>query len=196
MKKRVYLSTIVFLIVSSTNLCTHKPHIEKRDNNRFNVAFTAGYVFKFDDRFKEIYGHGMANAITADFSYYPWNILGVGAKCSYWRSKGRTAFLQLRSIAQEIPFIVYARGIKTFDCALQLYGSLGGGFAWIKEKSYLGSVQTYKGLGEIEVGLNSPIWHRINLTFATRYLFPPQCFKGDTANIGGFDIRAGIGVSF
>ena len=73
---------------------------------------------------------------------------------------------------------------------------LGGGFAWIKEKSYLGCPTVYKGLGEIEVGLNYPIWRCIGITGALRYLFPPQSQGCDKIDVGGVDLRAGIGFSF
>ena len=198
MKKVVYFSLLMFLSVLSAGLFTNQLEANELENeyNRFSTAFTAGYVFKHDGRFKEVYGRGIANAITADFCYYPWEVWGVGTKLSYWRAKGRTAFLKQRSIIQEVPLVFYLRRVKTFDCGLQLYGTLGGGFVWVKEKSYLGKVHTFKGLGEIEVGLNSPVWHHLNLTLALRYLFPSQCYVGNKANVGGFDLRAGIGISF
>ena len=187
MKKIVFS----FLLFSGIILCAD--HHEKR---RFDGAFTAGYVFKSGDRFKDVYGHGMVNTITGDFCYYPWKHGGFGAKLSYWRAKGETTFLKYRTVLQEIPVIVYARGRKTLACDLQLYGSLGAGFAWIKEKSYLASVHLYRGLGELEVGLNYPIWRCVNFTAAARYLFPPQSRMGERVDVGGVDLRAGIGFSF
>lgn len=205
MKKILYSYCFLLLAVFSTGLCTHQLHAResniqagklKNEYNRFNLAFTSGYVFKHDSRFRDIYGQGIINAITADFCYYLRQCWGFGTKLSYWRAKGRTAFLQQRTIIQEVPLVAYLRGIKTFDGGTQVYGSFGGGFVWLKEKSYLASQHTYKGLGEVEVGINSPVWHRLNVTLALRYLFPSQCYCGNNVNVGGLDMRAGFGISF
>lgn len=193
MKKIIEFSLFALIVAVPASLFGDDA---KERDCRFNTAFTAGYVFKNDCRFKNVYGHGMINAITADGCYSPWKHWGLGAKVGYWRAKGHTDFLRQCTLAQEVPLTVYLRGKKEFQCRLQLYGSLGGGFAWIKEKSYLGCPTTYKGLGELEVGLNYPIWRFINLTGAFRYLFPPQCHDGATIDVGGIDLRAGIGFSF
>ena len=190
MKKNLFFSLLILASMVSTRLFCN-------DSEKFFAAVTAGYVFKNnDDRFKDVYGHGVINAITGDFCYYPWERWGLGAKISYWRKKGRTSFLQLRSIIQEVPVTFYARLIKRFDCKLNLYASLGGGFIWLKEKSYLGTVRLTKGIGEVEVGLYYPIWRRLNITGAFRYLFPPQSHSCEKVRFGGFDLRAGIGFSF
>ncbi|MDP3889245.1 MAG: hypothetical protein Q8Q25_01725 [bacterium] len=168
----------------------------KERDSCFSTAFSAGYVFKHDSCFKEVYGHGVINIITADGCYYPWQCWGVGAKVSYWRAKGKTTFLKQCSLLREVPVTFYLRAIKEFPCCLQLYTSLGGGFVWIKEKSYLGNVRLYKGIGELEVGLNYPIWRFINITGVFRYLFPPQSQSCEKVDVGGFDLRAGIGFSF
>lgn len=166
-------------------------------DTRFATAFTAGYVFKHDCTFKKAYEHGMINIITADGCYYPWHAWGFGAKVSYWRKHGHTLFLKQCSLLQEVPVTLYVRGKKEFDCALQLYGSLGGGVAWIQEKSYLGKTTVHKGLGEVEVGLFYPLWRCVHVTGALRYLFPRQdstcCAKID---VGGVDMRAGLGFVF
>ena len=193
MKKILFICFFTLLSMVSTRLSGNS--LEKKHSS-FSGTFSAGYVFKHDCKFKAVYGRGMVNAITFDGCYYPWECWGFGAKISYWRKKGCTTFLQRRSILQEVPITFYVRRIKKFDCGLQMYGSLGGGVIWIKEKSYLGDVRLTKGIGEVEVGLNSPVWHHLNLTIAFRYLFPSQCHAGEKANVGGFDLRAGIGFSF
>jgi hypothetical protein len=104
--------------------------------------------------------------------------------------------LNYQTVVQEVPVTIYARGRKNLSYGLQLYGSLGAGFAWIKEKSYLGNVHLYRGLGELEVGLNWNMWRCVNLTGAVRYLFPPQHHEGAKFDAGGVDLRAGIGFSF
>jgi len=197
MKKLLFFFSIIFF---SLTPALHAADLQTKGLDKeyypFNTTVTAGFVFKHDCRFKQIYGKGMVNAITADFCYRAWQVWGFGAKLSYWRRKGCTSFLQQRALAQQVPFTIYVRGIKTFDRGVQLYASLGAGFIWTREKSYLGCPTTTKGVGEIEAGVNSPVWHHLNLTLALRYLFPPQCYNGDKADVGGVDLRAGIGISF
>lgn len=190
MKKILILSSCILILVPLLS------HAAEREHTWLTTDLSAGYVFKHDCRFKEVYGQGMVNIITADGCYYPWSFLGFGAKLSYWRAKGHTAFLQLRTHAQEVPFTVYVRGIKEFPCRFQLYGSLGAGLAWIKENSYLGDVHVTKGIGEIEVGFRYPFWRCLTIMSAFRYVFPPQSQKSHTIDVGGCDLRAGIGLTF
>jgi hypothetical protein len=191
MKKILFFS--LFMLLSGV---TRQLFANCYDYSCFDAAFAAGYVFKNDNHFKDVYEHGMINVITGDGCMYPWKYGGIGAKLSYWRAKGETTFLHYHTLLQEIPVTAYIRGRKKFECALQLYGSIGAGFAWIKEKSYLGTVQLYKGIGELEVGLSYPIWHYVDITFAARYLFPPQSRLCEKIDVGGIDLRAGIGFSF
>jgi|SRR5581483_348864 len=165
--------------------------------NVFAAALSSGYVFKHDCNFKQVYGHGLINVLTADVCYYPFRIAGFGAKASYWRSHGgKTSFLRFCSQLHEVPVTVYARLIKGFDCGLQIYGSLGGGVALIREKSYLGCAKAHKGIGEIEFGVFHPIWWALNVTAAVRYVFPRQCQCDEKIDVGGADLRAGVGIVF
>jgi hypothetical protein len=193
MKQILYSSFCILLFGVATQFLAD--HYETQ-SSCFDAAFSAGYVFKNDDRFKDVYGHGMVNVITGDGCFYPWEHGGIGAKLSYWRATGKTTFLKFHSLLQEVPVTVYVRGRKNFECDVQLYGSLGAGFAWIQEKSYLGNVRFYKAIGELEVGFNYPICPCVNITTAVRYLFPPQSRLGERIDVGGFDLRAGIGFSF
>jgi hypothetical protein len=194
MKKLLFFfSFLTPLVVSSTALLGEV--CEDRAAS-FNGALSAGYVFKQDCTFKKVYGHGMANVITADGCYYFWQPWGIGAKVSYWRKHGCTTFLKRRTLLQEVPLTFYLRRQHDFECGLQLYASLGGGVAWGKEKSYLGSVKFHKGIGEVEAGLNYSSCGRFNITGACRYLFPKQSVTGHKVAVGGVDLRAGIGVTF
>lgn len=102
---------------------------------------------------------------------------------------------------QARPLTAYVCRMFDFRCGLQLYGSLGGGAAWMREKSYLGHVHQWRGIGEVELGLNYPVWCLLDFTSAFRYIFPRQSQKYTLQNykkmdVGGFDLRAGIGYSF
>lgn len=194
MKKILFIFFISLVLLVPSHLFGND--VEKE--NKYDLAFTAGYVFKNDSQFKDVYGHGIINALTADFCYHYWERWGLGAKLSYWRKKGRTTFLQQRAIIQELPITFYLRRIKEFNCGLQLNASLGGGLVWMKEKSYLGKKKLTKGIGELEFGLQYPIWRCLNIVGAFRYLFPPQRQSNvcERTVVGGFDLRAGIGFSF
>jgi hypothetical protein len=196
MKKLILFSFFILLLVPSVQLFGKEEKEEKKNDSLFTGALTAGYVFKHDCLFKQIYGHGMVNVITGDGCYYPWEHWGLGVKVSYWRAEGKTTFLKHCSLLQEVPVTFYLRKRKDFDCGLQLYGSLGGGVIWMQEKSYLGKVHSNKGIGELEIGVNYPAWHWINVTGAFRYLFPRQTEFCRKVDVGGCDLRAGIGFSF
>lgn len=194
MKKILLFSLLVFVLMLPTRLLCDE---SEKQNSRFSGAFTTGYVFKNDDCvFKKVHGHGMGNVITGDGCYYPWESWGIGMKVSYWLAIGHTTFLKRRTLLQEVPITFYVR--KLFDVGhdVQMYASLGGGIAWIKEQSYLGHVHTTKGIGEAEVGLNYPVQRRLYFTTALRYLFPRQSQGCEKIDVGGVDLRAGLGFAF
>jgi len=193
MKKIIIVASFICLFMVSEQLFGA---LYEADDSCLAGALTAGYVFKNDCAFKEVYGHGVVNVITADGCYYRWNPWGIGAKVSYFRAHGKTTFLKFKTLLQELPVTVYVRRIKSFRNGLQVYGSLGGGYLWVKEKSYLGDTRINTGIGEIEVGFNYPVCCCVNLTTAFRYLFPPQCHCSEKVDVGGVDIRAGFEVSF
>lgn len=195
-KNEINMKKIIFLLL----LFTTTFHSLNSCENSFYTNFSAGYVFKHDTDFKEVYGSGLANLITADFCYSRCGKWGIGTKVSYWRAHGKTTFLKQRTTLKEIPLTFYLRAIKDI-CSLQMYASLGGGIVWIKEKSYLGERKIHKGVGEAEIGLNYMVRECFNLTSALRYLFPAQrvCKKNvcdHKIDIGGLDLRLGIGFSF
>lgn len=190
MNKALFLSFIVStfatqIMSSSEEKCTH-----------YSTALTSGYVFKHDARFQEVYGHGIVNIITGDGYYYFCKHWGLGATVGYWRAQGTTNFLQQHTLLQQVPFTIVGKGQYHFNCGLKLYGALGAGFIWTKEKSYLADTKTTKGIGTLEAGVVYPVWRFIEVTAAFRYLFPPQHQSGHTIDVGGCDLRAGIGFSF
>ena len=198
MEKTLFRIAVVMCGLSSLYLWGKHERVELSDTC-FTGAFTAGYVFKYNDCwFKEVYGTGMVNAITFDGCYNPWEYVGFGTKVSYWLAKGETTFQKRSTHLYEVPWTFYVRGMGHLKCNLRLYGSLGGGPVWIKEKSYLGTVSVTKGLGEAEIGAVYPVWSHLIVTGAFRLLFPCQslCDGGPTVNIGGCDLRAGIGFAF
>jgi hypothetical protein len=194
-KKKVAMKSILFFSSMILSLVLPK-QLFGHDAKSWFSAISAGYVFKHDCSFKNVYGRGIVNMITVDGSYSPWNFWAIGTKISYWRAKGKTSFLKESSLLQEVPVTLYVRRIKEFQSALQIYASLGGGVVWVKEKSYLGEVRLHRGIAEVEAGLVYPIVRCINVISAFRYLFPSQSQSCNKKDLGGFDVRAGIGFSF
>ncbi len=192
MKKIIILIFFISLMLSTHTWCDTATM-----RSCFTGALSAGYVFKHSDHnFKKVYGRGMGNVLTADICYYPWQSWGIGGKISYWLAPGRTTFFKRHTFLQEIPVTFYVRKMIDFCSGLQLYASLGGGFTWIREHSYLGRVQQCRGVGEVEIGLHYPVWCRLDFTSAFRYLFPRQSQRHAKADVGGFDLRTGLGFSF
>lgn len=197
MKNNVFLITFVIAIVSLGWCAPVMCESCAQANSCFTTALTTGYVFKHDDcTFKQVYGHGIQNVITADACYYPWECWGIGGKVSYWRATGRTAVLRECTTLQEIPITVYLRRIFERWCNWQAYASLGGGAIIIKEKSYIACVDHHVGIGEVEVGFNYSMCSCVDLTGAFRYLFPQACFCAQKVDVGGFDLRVGLGFSY
>lgn len=193
MKKIICL--LFVLCVSTINVFAPRI-LSEADSPRGTFALTTGYLFKNDCRFKEVYGHGMQNIITADLVSYPWNFWGMGLKASYLHAIGKTTFLQFCTKLQEVPLTFSFRRLLVFKHNIEMYASLGGGFTWIHEKSYLECIKMYKGIGDVEVGFNYPIYKCLKLTTAFRYLFPPQCFCRLNIDVGGVDLRAGFLFEF
>lgn len=191
----------LFFVVTMFSLSMLRASDGNRDESSkshyFTAALSAGYVFKHDDcLFKNVYGEGIANILTADGCYYPGDFWGVGAKIGYWLARGRTTVSHRRTHIQEIPITFYLRGRINCRCGLQPYASVGGGVIFIEERSYLGRVSTHKGIGEGEIGMNYVANNGLTIIGAFRYLFPREMVCGQRVDVGGFDIRAGIGFSY
>ncbi|MCX5924596.1 MAG: hypothetical protein NTZ68_04185 [Candidatus Dependentiae bacterium] len=195
MKKIIWFFVFLYVCIPSLKLAAHLK-LSDAESPKFSSAFTAGYVFKNDCRFKDVYGLGMVNVITGDFVYYPWDFWGLGLKTSYWRAKGRTTLLNLCTKLEEIPLTFTVKRLVIFKHDIEFYGSLGGGVVWMREKSELECVKMLKGIGEVEIGLNYPICNHFKFTTAFRYLFPRQYVGCSKIDVGGADLRAGFELVF
>lgn len=187
--KRIALFT--FLIVFSLT----KIIAENNKNPRINLALTGGFIWKHDTRFKKIYGQGIPD-ITLDGCYYFNNAIGMGIKGSFRKKNGKTTVLHQPTKFHEFPLIGYVRGIV--GDKVQFYISAGGGIIFVHEKSYIGDVKTHAPGAELETGLNFNFFDHFYITGAFRALF----FNKNRSSIhtmqelGGYGIRAGIGLSF
>ncbi len=193
MKKIIYSLVCVSLINAQLHA---RNFLSDEESPKFSSAFSAGYVFKHDDRFQEVYGHGMIDVITGAFVYYPWDFWGFGAKVSYWQAKGKTTLFNFCTKLYEVPLTFTIQRLILFKHGIDLYFSLGGGISWVKEKSFIDTIKFHKGIGELEVGFNWPLYKALKLTTAFRYLFPRQFLCDEKIDVGGSDLRAGLEFSF
>ncbi|MBY0110181.1 MAG: hypothetical protein K2X90_03665 [Candidatus Babeliaceae bacterium] len=193
--RKQYLFLILFFLPLFCNKA--RQNLKKQDFTKFNLTFTTGYVFKHDDDFfKERFKNGIQNIITVDGCYYFLPAIGIGSKVSYWATKSHGTFLNNPAKLQEVPLTFYLRTIFYSWKNLQLYTSLGGGAIFLAEKNYQEAIKTSKGIGEFELGLNIFLGRYFDISGAFRYLFPRETFNNQKADIGGFDLRAGIGLSY
>ena len=193
MKKIIWSLVYVSLINLHVNA---RQILSDVDSPKFSSAFSSGYVFKNDCRFQKVYGRGMIDIITGAFVFYPWDFWGLGLKVSYWQAKGNSTLFNFNTKLREIPLMLTLQRLLIFKHGIELYFSAGGGAAWIKEKSYLDTIKFWKGLGEIEIGANWPLYKNLKLTTAFRYLFPRQFLCSEKIDVGGCDLRGGLEFSF
>ncbi|MGB8467403.1 MAG: hypothetical protein WCE21_00200 [Candidatus Babeliales bacterium] len=194
MKKIVVLTALLYASIVSAGSCS----VHTLEDTCFTTAFSSGYVFKHDDHnFKEVYGRGMGDIITVDGCYHIRPSWGIGGKFSYWLASGNTTFFKRRTFLHEVPVTFSVRYMLNCCTGFQLYTSLGGGVAWMQEESYLGTSHLTRGIGEWEGGFHYSRCGRLSLTSAFRYLFPRQSHNHQSKmDVGGFDLRVGLGVSF
>lgn len=191
------LCTLSSLYASQGNKARQDLNKQQPQTTHWNLAFTTGYVFKQNDNFfEQRFNNGIQNIITVDSCYYFTDALGIGAKVSYWKVTSENTFLKGHSKLQEVPLTFYLRAVGNYSFGLRPYISLGGGAIFLAEKNYQESIKTSKGIGELELGLNWFLGRYFNFTGAFRYLFPRETINKQKADIGGFDLRAGIGFSY
>lgn len=194
--KKYFLLLFMFLPLLP-NKARQDLNKQQPESIHWSLAFTTGYVFKHDKNdFRDNFNNGIQNIITVDGCYYFLPNIGVGTKVSYWSTKKHGTFLNNPAKLQEVPLTFYLRTLVYPGKSLQLYTSLGGGAIFLVEKELQKTVKESKGIGEFEIGLNLFLMQNLAITGAFRYLFPRETFNKQKADIGGFDLRAGIGFSF
>jgi len=195
MKKFALLLFLFFPLLA--NKARQDLNKQQPQSTHWNIAFTSGYVFKHDKSdFRENFNNGIQNIITVDCYYNFLESLAVGTKVSYWKTKTHGTFLINPAKLQEVPLTFYLRTNLNPGKSFQPYISLGGGAIFLVEKEFQKTIKESKGIGEFELGLNWLLTRNFNITGAFRYLFPRETFNKQKADIGGFDLRAGIGFSY
>ncbi len=197
MQKGIQIKRLLLLVtglLSSKLLC--EEYSNKIYAQTYDFTLSSGYVWKSDFHFKNVYGSGIPNLITADICYWLYEFLGLGIKSAYWEKTGRTTVFQQHARIQEVPLILYLKG--GIGDRIRGYFALGGGVIFAKERSYLGKIWQIVPGGDIELGVNCFIIKQLYVTAAFDYLFfykQVSSFHGKR-DFGGYGFRLGLGTGF
>lgn len=161
-----------------------------------SFSVTTGLIWINDRDFNLVYSGEMSDLITLDY-LWRYGSHGIGAKISYWATRGNTTCTKEIANVFEIPTTIYVR--TQFGNALQSYVSLGAGFIYVLEKSpKIGSAHFLVAGLDIEAGMNWFLINNLYITAALDYLwFPKRITEFDqTFQFGGLGLRGGLGLTF
>jgi opacity protein-like surface antigen len=164
---------------------------------KFYTALGFGYQFKSDQYFKLVYDNGMVD-YTADLGYWFGKHIASGIKVSYSGEKGETALLKSETRLKQIPVVGYVKAGLEIGKKWQGYVSLGMGYMFFKEESYIGTVKESQFGWEIESGIEFSFAKRFYFLGAARYQSFKKTFPemNETHQLGGTDIRLGLGIRY
>ncbi len=163
---------------------------------RLYIALGVGYHMKSDRYFKQVYGNGTAN-YTIEAGYWVMRNLALGIKLNYLHKKGKTLLLQSETSLRQIPVMGYLKAGFGFGGGWRAYGALGFGYLFFKEESYIGTIEdSHPGWG-LESGLEYSFTRNLYFVGAIGFQSFRKSFPGlgETQQLGGVDIRVGIGIS-
>jgi opacity protein-like surface antigen len=161
------------------------------------TALGFGYQFKSDEYFKEVYNNGTVD-YTADVGYWIKKNIALGVKVSYLSKKGETSFYKSETHLKQIPVVGYLKAGLEIGKKLQGYVSLGMGYMFFKEESYIGTIDEKQFGWEIESGVEYSFAKQLYVLCAARYQSFKKTFPemNETHQLGGTDIRLGIGIRY
>ena len=162
---------------------------------RLYFALGVGYHFKSDPYFKQVYDNGTAN-YTAEVGYWVMRNLALGMKLSYLHKKGRTLLFKSETSLRQIPVMGYLKAGFAIGRGWRGYGSFGMGCLFFKEESYIGIVEDSHFVWAIETGVEYSFIKNLYFLCAVGYQSSRKTFPAlnETQQLGGVDIRVGIGV--
>jgi len=164
---------------------------------RLYIALAVGYHIKSDRYFKQVYDNGTAN-YTAEAGYWLMRNLAVGIKLNYLHKKGKTLLLHSETSLRQIPVMAYLKTGFGLGRGWRGYGALGFGYLFFKEESYIGTIEdSHPGWG-LESGLEYSFTKNLYFLGAVGFQSYKKTFAGlnETQQLGGVDIRVGIGIRF
>ena len=161
------------------------------------TALGFGFQFKSDEYFKQVYHNGIVD-YTADVGYWIKKNIALGIKVSYLSKKGETLFYKSETRLKQIPVVVYLKGGVKIRKRMLGYVSLGIGYIFFKEESYIGKIDEKQFGWEIESGIEYPFVRKLYVLCAVRYQSFKKSFPemNETHQLGGTDIRLGLGIRY
>ena len=161
------------------------------------AALGAGYHSKSDPYYEKVYGEGTVNT-TLDLGVRVSGNLALGIKVSYFAKQGETLLFQEEARLRQIPAAVYAKAFIPMGKKFRGYASLGTAYLFYKEESYIGRITDGHFGWEIEGGLEYLLGKNLYLLSALRHQSFRVSFADieETQQLGGTDLRLGIGVTF
>jgi opacity protein-like surface antigen len=161
------------------------------------TALGFGYQFKSDQYFKLVYDNGLVD-YTADVGYWFGKHIASGIKVSYSSKKGKTVLLKSETRLRQIPVVGYLKAGLEIGKKWQGYISLGIGYMFFKEESYIGKIKESQFGWEIESGIEYSFAKNFYFLCAARYQSFKKTFPeiNETHQLGGTDLRLGIGMRY
>lgn len=195
---------LVFFIYSSNakaesqkeNKTTSKStRVSLEESKRLYFAVALSYQWKSDKYYQLVYDKGVLNYLT-DAGYWFSNNFASGIKVSYLTNRGETSLLKKETKLRQISVMVYIKA--AIGRKLKSYFSLGAGYLFFKEESYIATVDESHIGWEGEIGFEFSLTESLYLMGSLRNQSFRKSFPelGETQQLGGKDLRIGIGFRF
>ena len=209
---KAYAAIITTLTLFVSNFCYAETGVKECTVNRgaaphpscqdpcwlscYDLAASTGYVWKGDGHFRDTYAKGIENIITLDTTWWMFRNYGLSLKGSYWAANGTVIGTQESTSIWQVPLALSLKG--RIGSRFQAYGSIGVDLILTRESNFLGVANETGWGGEVEAGLNYYIYKQFYITAAIRYIYCRKYITAvqDRADLGGTDLRGGLGVSF
>lgn len=201
MKKQTFLFFLILLLFQHLDAKHALDKINSNEkspdsgSNRLYAAFSLDFQWKNDPYYEQVYKRGVPGFV-AETGYWILPQMATGLKFSYMAQKGETSLFKEETNLRQISLIGYAK-ISTGE-RFKPFLSLGVGCLFYKEESYIANVNENHFGWEIEGGVNFNINGTIFILSSLRFQSFLKYFEelDEKQQLGGFDIRIGIGYLF
>jgi opacity protein-like surface antigen len=171
--------------------------IRKKSNQPRLIYFSIGMGFqwKSDENYQLVYNNGSLNYFI-DAGYWFGKNFAFGIKFNVLSQNGETSVLKEETKLRQTYLMGYVKAGIGFK--IRGYISLGGGFLFFKEESYMATVDENHFGFDVEIGTEVSLTDTLYLLGTVRYLSFKKSFfdLGETQQLGGTELRFGIGYRF
>ena len=159
----------------------------------FTVKLRSSVFVPQDNFFEEIYGEGFACGIEIDIPL--WKKIDLWALGNYYSKQGKLTYTQDPTEVKILP-IEWGLRYRFMSKKINLYTSIGLGYASLYESNFIGDVST-KGFGyNVSLGGFLFLFHNLIFDVFVHYSWYNVHPTSIKVNIGGYDIGVAIGYSF